>query len=265
MAALDYFNPKRTQPFIITLFMAIMAFKRVCKLMRMRMLLVKKRTHSHQLSLMQRQLKRSNRDVIEAARGRDVIQSTFIQNQIHAERNPQPTHTMSNEPKPIRKISTQKKVRRYLDDYAVKYRLGKGAPATVDRLVKALVIPDGPHGSHSHHQGGKSGPVRKSAMIMSALKATNEARASEIAKGPADRAGSPTAHHSNHGTHRSHHHGHRHQQGEGEDAKAIEEEEAAAGGPDDELGYEAGTHIYFGATVALQVNDTSQHLGNGLI
>jgi hypothetical protein len=237
MSSLNLFNPNRTQPFIITLFMAIMAFKRVCKLMRKRLQVMKKRTHSHQLSLFRRQLKKSNNDVVEAARGRDVIEPTFIQNQINAERNPQPKVHPSNEPKPVRKISMQKKVRRYLDDYAVKVRLGKGAPATVDRLQKSLVIHDAPR-SHHHHGGGKHGMLhRKSMMIMSAIKSGADPKASNERPNTA-----PAGHAQPQNQHQQH-----------QNPQDQPAEEEGAGGADDELGYEPGTHIYFGATIALQV------------
>ncbi len=118
--SLKFFNPKRTQPFIITFFMAVMAFKRYCKLMRKRLLVLKKGTHSHQLSLFRRQVNRSNNDVYEASRGRDVIRAAFIQKQIQAESAPkQQEETKSTEVKTVRKISTNKLVRRPLDDYAV--------------------------------------------------------------------------------------------------------------------------------------------------
>lgn len=251
------FNARRTQPFIITLFMAIMAFKRVCKMMRKRVAVMKKRTHSHQLSLFRRQVKRSNHDVIEAARGRDVIQPSFIQSQMNAERNPQPKQSATtHEPKPVRKISTQKKVSRYLDDYAVKVRLGKGAPATVDRLMKSLVITEPPKPTMQ----SKSGLLkRKSTMIASALKA-----ASEAAK-PTDFSNSKDPHKSDK---EGHGHGHNHGHTSTANGTATsaaagntaggkgdgKEEEEGAGGADEELGYEPGTHIYFGATIALQVS-----------
>lgn len=139
-----------------------------------------------------------------------MIQSTYIQAEIEAERNPFHLALLKNEPKVIRKISTKKKVAAYLDDYQIKLRLGKGAPATVDRLQKSLVASDikPPSPKHSKH-------TKRKAVIVEPMKM------SDI-----------------------------------KDIKAMqqqqEDEESDAGG-DDELGYEPGTSIYFGATIALQV------------
>ena len=206
----NYFNLKRTQPFIITLFMAIMAFKRVCKMMKKRLALIHKKGHIHQMTPFRAQLKKSNISVRDALRGRDVIQSTYIQAEIEAERNPFHLALLKNEPKVIRKISTKKKVAAYLDDYQIKLRLGKGAPATVDRLQKSLVAADIKPPSPKH-----SKPTKRKAVIVEPMKM------SDI-----------------------------------KDIKAMqqqqEDEESDAGG-DDELGYEPGTSIYFGATIALQV------------
>lgn len=187
--------------------MAIMAFKRVCKMMKKRLALIHKKGHIHQITPFRAQLKKSNISVRDALRGRDVIQSAYIQAELEAERNPFNLAVLKNEPKQIRKISTKKKVAAYLDDYQIKLRLGKGAPATVDRLQKSLVIPDikSPTAKHSKH-------TKRKAVIVEPMKLS--------------------------------------------DIKAVQqqqEDEISDTGGDDELGYEPGTSIYFGATIALQV------------
>ena len=227
--SLNFFNPKRTQPFIITLFMAIMAFKRVCKMMRKRLKVLRKGCHSHQLSEFRRQLKKSHLDVVEAARGRNVITSTIIQTQsIRLLDSKAISHipiVTTNELKIPRKVSTHKKVSRYLDDYQVKLRLGKGAPATVDRLQKSLVIADAPKFVAPKLQAPQSAFFkRKSSMIMSAMKAA-EVKPVDFAKPHSAQTAA--------------------------DQQKLHEEAETHG--EDELGYEPGTSIYFGATIALQV------------
>lgn len=257
--SLNFFNPKRTQPFIITLFMAIMAFKRVCKMMRKRLAVLHKKTHSHQLTAFRYQLKKSHMAVVQAMRGKDVILPSYVQSIMEEEHSP---HSKSHEVlvpdvKAPRKISTQKKVSRYLDDYQVKLRLGRGAPATVDRLQKSLVIND-----------TKAVPVvtskppltkRRSTMMITAIKAA------VISKGPEDFAKAHDNLHGHH-THHGHHHTHQHHTNTNPNTNtnaATElqkneekgKDDASALGLDEELGYEPGTSIYFGATVALQVSE----------
>lgn len=206
---MNYFNAKRTQPFIITLFMAIMAFKRVCKMMKKRLAMIHKKGHSHQMTPFRIQLKKSNISVRDALRGRNVILPSYVQSEIDAEKNPKTDSTQNV--KVIHKISTRKKVSAYLDDYQIKLRLGRGAPHTVDRLQKSLVIQDvvksPPPRSPVHSK-------RKTVMVMP-MKITD---AKEAPRKP--------------------------------------DEESEAG--EEELGYEPGTSIYFGATIALQVSNKNK-------
>jgi hypothetical protein len=210
MSSLNYFNPKRTQPFIITLFMAIMAFKKVCKMMKKRLALIHKKGHSHQMTAFRAQLKKSNECVRDALRGRDVIQPAYIQSEMDLERNPLHKLALTQEVKKIRKITTKKKVSAYLDDYQIKLRLGRGAPATVDRLQKSLVITEVPKYANPIAQPKSPTHAKRKAVMIAPMKLSD---VKEIQK---------------------------------------DKEEASEAG-EEELGYEPGTSIYFGATIALQV------------
>lgn len=258
--SLNFFNPKRTQPFIITLFMAIMAFKRVCKMMRKRLAVLHKKTHSHQLSAFRYQLKKSHMAVVQAMRGKDVILPSYVQTMMEEEHSPHAkTHEVPvSDVKTPRKISTQKKVSRYLDDYQVKLRLGRGAPATVDRLQKSLVINDTKAAQQAVLTSKPNLTKRRSTMMITAIKAA------EVSKGPEDFSKAHDnlhGHHAHHGHHHTHQH-HAHTNTNTNNNAAAEQQkteekgkdDASALALDDELGYEAGTAIYFGATVALQVS-----------
>lgn len=107
-------------------------------------------------------------------------------------------------------MTTKKKVAAYLDDYQIKLRLGKGAPATVDRLQKSLVITDLPKYPGSPTAQPKSPThAKRKAVMVAPMKLS--------------------------------------------DAKEAHKDEVSDSG-EEELGYEPGTSIYFGATIALQVN-----------
>jgi hypothetical protein len=76
---LKYFLPGRTQPFLITFFQAVLAFKKVCKLMRMR--IGKKRQFNlHKRSTtFQVELGRSKKQIAAARNGQPVINYEIIQ------------------------------------------------------------------------------------------------------------------------------------------------------------------------------------------
>jgi hypothetical protein len=76
---LKYFLPGRTQPFLITFFQAVLAFKKVCKLMRMR--IGKKRQFNlHKRSTtFQVELGRSKQQIAAARNGQPVINYEIIQ------------------------------------------------------------------------------------------------------------------------------------------------------------------------------------------
>lgn len=207
-----------------------------------------KKTHSHQLSAFRVQLKKSHNAVIQARRGKDVILPSYVQLMLEEEKYPKETEVPvimdANVP---RKVSTQKKVSRYLDDYQVKLRLGRGAPATVDRLQKSLVVNECAKPTQSAAASTKNVAKRKSTMLLSAIKAAEVTKAEDFAKSRENMHNGLTNHHhyQNHKPHGHHPDPHKN---EGKD-------ESTAGGPEEELGYEPGTSIYFGATIALQVNE----------
>lgn len=74
MVNFNYFNPARTQPFIITFFMAVLAFRRLWKRMRQaRQLRNRQLFPSHSRSMLQAVMKRSQRNIYTVLKGKSVM------------------------------------------------------------------------------------------------------------------------------------------------------------------------------------------------
>lgn len=78
MSSLEFFHPARTQPFIITFFQVVMAFKRVCKFMRRRTGIVRISISSRKRSNFKHEMRRSQQHLTEVTRGSHVIDSSAV-------------------------------------------------------------------------------------------------------------------------------------------------------------------------------------------
>jgi hypothetical protein len=76
-----YFHPSRTQPFLITFFQAVMAFKKVCKLIKIRIGRTKQVSLLKRSTTFQVELKRSQQQITMIKKGQSLIQAEVFKPQ----------------------------------------------------------------------------------------------------------------------------------------------------------------------------------------
>lgn len=76
MTNLNYFSPSRTQPFVVSLFMAVMAFKKLAKKIIFRRNYIKARGTSSRLTPFKIEINKSHRSTVLAQKGHTVILTT---------------------------------------------------------------------------------------------------------------------------------------------------------------------------------------------
>jgi hypothetical protein len=212
---------------------------------------LRRRTNTHHLTPLRYELVKSARAVVMAQRGKDVIHADYVENKQLSAQNAE--HFQKGSPEGVKTTkkpkTIHKTVSRYLDDYQVKLRLGKGAPATVERLTKNLVLEE----SSPTKASGKGQPANfkrsKSAAILNAIKEAEDIKPIDFSK-----AHESLKHNKNNETKVKQKEEFMKELTVNHESKRKDEGEVVESAT--ELGYEAGTAIYFGATIALQVRDT---------
>lgn len=151
-AKLSYFSIKRTEPFLITFFRAIFAFKRVCRAIRKKLntRYIKRAAHGTKRSALNFEISNSNKAIYEAMYGKDVIK--YIPSTSNCEKI-QPIVSMFQElalqqdassKKLVTKRNVFRAVEKHLDGYHLKERTGKGPTALAERIKNNLVITSEP-------------------------------------------------------------------------------------------------------------------------
>lgn len=247
-----FFHPKRTQPFIITFFQAVMAFKKICKIMKRRTNYMKIAAKSRKESSLKVEVRRSTSQLIAASQGREVL------NIWPSERNP---NTLSpskskvniiehegssfrNKTKNIRRL-----VSKHLESFQAKQRLGKGSIVVEQlernlnmlqdlsinsplarKLTRKLTVSTKRKSTTVALSGNKTAALIK-AVSDSQINSISVAIQKSFLKGSRPSTPAPIT--------------------------VIEDE--ANENVDDDVEYLSGTSIYFGATVALQVSEHSNY------
>lgn len=155
-----YFHPARTQPFIITLFQSILAFKRVCKRMKLR-LGRNKRTRSRKATLFRTELSRAQKTLENARKGKILISTPShisLPSGI-------PIPMNLDKSKTIEKISSTpidylyRKIDRHLGDYQNRYNQSRAAPSLDERLDSIIENNCSPH-RKSPMKGKKANSIK---------------------------------------------------------------------------------------------------------
>lgn len=234
---IDYFHPSRTQPFIITFFQAVIAFKRICKIMKKRLFRNKHSCVNRRISNLQLQLRRSRDSIALAAKGRPVILSDIEHEDVFAKKERPKRHS---KPEVINRNLTNHHVLvqegpifkrnekliiavgRQLEEYYTTIRQGK-SNIVVERLQKNLItnfeIEEAKRKRVSHHRRAATPLVLKANDVANIFQ-KNEYFQSLTAQGLT-----------------------------GEEAQNDEMSLKS----NQEMDYLSGTSIYFGATISLQV------------
>ena len=161
---LMYFHPARTQPFIITFFQAVLAFKRICKVMKKRTGFMKSSGNNRRRSNFRREMKRSQLSIIEASRGKPVLKyETFRKDEeqpgaqtLAARFGDTLVSQMQEKLSPHAKQKAMfQRVSRQVANFNIGQRNGRAPMSVADKLNSSLVVDKNPNPMLYHRREGQ--------------------------------------------------------------------------------------------------------------